>query len=244
MNEVLVVSVRGIMSFFSLLIFTRILGKQQISQMTFFDYVAGITIGSIAASMTVDVSVRAWPQFFGLFIWAALVFLLQVVAMKWRWASKYIDGEPTVVIMNGQIMETALRGTRYRVSDLLEELRLLGVFDLAQVEFAVLETKGRISVLLKSQHQPVTPKDMNIPTEYQGITTELIYDGIIVDSNLDQVHLDRKWLKKELRKKGIHDPREVFLATLDTSGNLYVDTYKDHVTSPVDISDPIKPQKK
>ena len=99
-------------------------------------------------------------------------------------------------------------------------------------------------MLLKSQHQPVTPKDMNIPTEYQGITTELIYDGIIVDSNLDQVHLDRKWLKKELRKKGIHDPSEVFLATLDTSGNLYVDTYKDHVTSPVDISDPIKPQKK
>ncbi|HHY17724.1 MAG TPA: DUF421 domain-containing protein [Firmicutes bacterium] len=244
MNEVLVVSVRGIMSFFSLLILARILGKQQISQMTFFDYVASITIGSIAASMTVDVSIRAWPQFFGLFIWVGLVLLLQVVAMKWRWASKYVDGEPTVVVMNGQIMETALRRTRYRVSDLLEELRLQGVFDLSKVEFAVLETKGKISVLLKAQHQPVTPKDMNMSTDYEGITTELVYDGIVVDSNLDQVHLDRKWLEKELRKKGIHDPSEVFLATLDTSGNLYVDTYKDHVKSPVDMSDPIKPQEK
>ncbi|HHX10068.1 MAG TPA: DUF421 domain-containing protein [Firmicutes bacterium] len=240
MNEVLVVSVRAIMSFFSLLIFTRILGKQQLSQMTFFEYAVGITIGSIAASMTIDLGIRAWPQFFGLAIWVALAFLLQVAVMKWRWASKYIDGEPTVIIMNGKIMEDALRKTRYRLADLMGELRLMGVFDLSQVEFAVLETRGRLSVLLKTQHQPLTPKDMNIPTDYQGLSKELIYDGIIIDANLRQVHLDRKWLMKELRKQGIKHPSEVFVATLDTSGNLYIDKYEDHIADPSDISEPIK----
>lgn len=239
MNEVLVVSVRAIISFFSLLIFTRILGKQQLSQMTFFEYAVGITIGSIAASLTIDLDTRAWPQFFGMAIWVILAFVLQIVVMKWRWASKYIDGEPTVVIMNGKIMEDALRKTRYRLSDLMEELRLLGVFDLSQVEFAVLETRGRISVLLKSQHQPVTPKDMNIPTDYQGLSKELIYDGIIIDANLRHLNLDRKWLMGQLRKQGIHDPSEVFVASLDTSGNLYIDKYEDHIASPSDLSEPI-----
>ncbi|MGI6621201.1 MAG: DUF421 domain-containing protein [Bacillota bacterium] len=240
MNEVLVVSVRGTISFFSLLIFTRILGRQQLSQLTFFEYAVGITIGSMAASLTVDLGIRAWPQFFGMAVWVALAFLLQVATMKWRWASKYLDGEPTVVIMNGKIMEDALRKTRYRMSDLMEELRLMGVFDLSQVEFAVLETRGRVSVLLKSQHQPLTPQDMSIPTEYKGLSKELIYDGIIIDANLKQAHLDRKWLVRELRKQGVGDPSEVFIASLDTSGNLYVDKYDDRIANPSDLSEPLK----
>ena len=136
-------------------------------------------------------------------IWVILAFVLQIVVMKWRWASKYIDGEPTVVIMNGKIMEDALRKTRYRLSDLMEELRLLGVFDLSQVEFAVLETRGRISVLLKSQHQPVTPKDMNI-LRITKASRRAIYDGIIIDANLRHVNLTEVAMG-QLRKQGIRD---------------------------------------
>jgi len=84
-----------------------------------------------------------------------------------------------VVIMNGKIMEDAMRKLRYRTSELLEQLRQKDVFDISQVEFAVLEINGQLSVLKKSQHQPVTPKDLNIPTVYQGIATELIFDGVV-----------------------------------------------------------------
>ncbi|NLC07386.1 MAG: DUF421 domain-containing protein [Syntrophomonadaceae bacterium] len=237
MNEALVVVVRGVIAFITLLIFTRVLGKQQLSQLTYFDYILGITIGSIAATMTTDLTARAWPQLVGLITWTGAVFVLQWITLKWRYASKYIDGEPTVVIMNGQIMEDVLKKMRFRVADLLEQLRTKGVFDLSEVEFAVLETNGQLSVLKKSQYQPVTANDLNLPTNYKGISSELIYDGVVVEQNLQQVNLDRPWLEAQLRKLGFNDPSEIFIASLNTNGDLYIDAYKDRVKNLTDISD-------
>lgn len=242
MNETLVVFVRGIIGFFTLLILTRFLGKQQISQLSFFDYVLGITIGSIAASLTTDLSSKAWPQWIGLLTWTGAVLVMQVLTLKWRRASKYIDGESTVVVMNGKIMENVMKKMRYRASDLMEQLRNKGVFDLSQVEFAILETNGQLSVQKKSQEQPVTPKDLNIPTGYKGISTELIYDGVIFDQNLQQVQLDRRWLEEELKKQGINDISQVFLAMLNTQGELYVDRYEDRIKNLTDIGDYPGPQ--
>ena len=237
MNEALVVVVRGIIGFFTLLIFARLLGKEQISQLTFFDYVLGITIGSIAASLTTDLTTNTWTHWVGLFTWTVLVIGVQFVTLKWRYMAKYLEGEPTVVIMNGQFMEKTMRKMRYRATDILVQLREKGVFDLSQVEFAVIETNGSLSVLKKSQYQPVTPKDLNLPSNYMGISTELIYNGVVIEQNLKQVKLDRAWLDQELKKLGINDPEDVFIATLETSGVLYVDTYKDHVENLTDISD-------
>lgn len=237
MNEALVEIVRALIAFFTLLIFTRLLGKQQMSQLTFFDYVLGITVGSIAASLTIELTYDPWPMWIGLVTWIMAVLAFQLITVKWRYASKYIDGEPTVVIMNGMIMEAAMKKLRYRISDLTEQLRDKDVFDISQVEFAVLEVSGKLTVLKKSQYQPVTPKDMNIKTKYSGIGTELIYDGVIVDNNLKQVNRDRKWLYKELKRSGIKDESEVFFATLETTGKLYIDRYQDHIKSKTDISD-------
>lgn len=227
MNEGIVVLVRSIIGFFTLLIMARILGKQQISQLTFFDYVLGITIGSIAATLSVDLSSRAWPHWVGLMVWALIVWALQWFTLKYRSAAKYIVGEPTVVIMNGQIMENAMRSIRYTLSDVLEQLRDKGVFDLKQVGFAVVETNGKVSVLLKPEYLPATPKDLNLATQPSGLSTELVYDGIIIEENLKQANVDQLWLKKELKKQNINHISEVFLASLDSSGGLYVDTYKE-----------------
>lgn len=101
LNEALVVFVRGLIAFFTLLVFARLLGKQQISELTFFDYILGITIGSIAGTLTTDLAIRAWPQWVGLFTWTVAVLAMQWVTLKWRYAAKYIEGEPVVVIMNG-----------------------------------------------------------------------------------------------------------------------------------------------
>ncbi len=228
MNEGLVVVVRSIIGFFTLLIFTRILGKQQIAQLTFFDYVLGITIGSIAATLSVDLSSRAWPHWVGLLVWAIIVLILQWVTLKYRSAAKYIIGEPTIVIMNGQIMEDAMHKIRYTLADVLHQLRDKGIFDLKQVGFAVVETDGKVSVLLKPQFLPATPQDLNLTTQPSGLNTELILDGIIIDQNLKQANVDRLWLEKELKNKGICQVSEVFMATIDGSGNLFLDTYKDN----------------
>lgn len=237
MNETVVVIVRGIIAFFSLLIFARFLGKQQISQLTFFDYVLGITIGSIAASLTTELSSRAWVHFVGLVIWTVAVLVLQLISENWRYASKYVDGEPLVVVMNGKVMEDAMKKARYRASDLLEQLRDKGAFDLNEVEFAILETNGKLSVLKKPQFQPVTPLHMNIPSLPLGLGTELIYDGQVVKQNLKDLNLTQEWLDSQLKIKGINCISEVFLATITPSGSFFVDTYTDRLKRIIDISD-------
>lgn len=237
MNEGLVVLVRAFIGFFSLLIFARILGKEQISQLTFFDYILGITIGSIASELTVDLSSRAWPHWVGLITWASLAYLMEIISLKWRYAAKYIEGEPAIVIMNGRIMEDVLRKMKIRISDIMVLLRNKGVFDLNEVDYVIMEPNGQISVLKKSEHLPLTPKDMNISVSPTGISTELIYDGKIIEENLKQMNKDTKWLMKELKKRGIKDVSEVFLATLNDAGSLYVDKYKDNIKKVKDIGD-------
>lgn len=237
MSEGLVVFVRSIIGFFTLLIFAKILGKQQISQLTFFDYVEGITIGSIAASLTTDLSSRAWPHWVGLFTWALLGYLMEYIAMKWRYAAKYIEGEPTIVIMNGKLMEEAMRKMKYTASDIMGLLRNKDVFDLAQVDFAIIEPNGQLSVLKKTEYEPLTAKDMNISKTSTGISTELIYDGILISENLRQLNKNKNWLLGQLKKQGIKKVSEVFLATLTPSGSLYVDKYEDHIKKVTDIGD-------
>lgn len=237
MNEGLVVLVRSIIGFFTLLIFAKILGKQQISQLAFFDYVLGITIGSIAADLATDLSSRAWPHWIGLLSWAALGYLMEFITMKWRYAAKYIEGEPTIVIMNGKIMEDALKKMQFRVSDIMELLRNKDVFDLSQVDFAIIEPNGQLSVLRKPEYEPLTAKDMNISKKPSGISTELIYDGILIEENLRQLNKDKKWLMNQLKSKGIKDISEVFLATLNPAGSFYVDRYEDHIKKIIDIGD-------
>ena len=227
MNEAAVVFVRGIISFLTLLIFTRLLGKQQVSELTFFDYILGITIGSIAATLTTDLSSRAWPHWVGLATWTGAVWFLQWITLHLRGVAKYINGEPVILIRNGQIMEKNLRKMRFTIDDLLTQLRHQQIFDLKVVEFAILETDGKISVLKKSQYTAVTPDDLKIPTQYRGICTELIYDGTVIDANLKGVNLDRSWLDQQLQAQGIKSPREVSLALLNTEGELYISRYQE-----------------
>lgn len=237
MNEGLVVLVRGVIGFFTLLIFARVLGKQQISQLDFFDYILGITIGSIAATLTTDLSSRAWPHWVGLITWAALGYLMEIITNKWIYVGKYIDGEPTIVIMNGKIMEGALSKMKFRSADLLQMLRNKDVFDLNQVEYAIIEPNGQLSVLKKSEYQPITPKDMKKKVQQAAISTELIYNGVIFHQNLKELGKDERWLMKELKKYNVKKPSEVFLATLDDNGIFYIDKYKDELKNIKDIGD-------
>ncbi|HBK86705.1 MAG TPA: DUF421 domain-containing protein [Firmicutes bacterium] len=242
MNESLVTVVRGVIAFLTLLILTRVLGKQQIAQLDFFEYVLGITIGSIASSLTIDLSIKAFPQWVGLVTWIVAVMLFQHVTIRWRAAAKYINGEPTIVIMDGKIMEKSMRSLRYTVADLLAQLRQKDVFDPAQVAYAMVETSGQLSVLLKPGFQPVTRNDLNMAGPAEIVNPELIYNGVIIEPNLQRAGVDRVWLKQQLQGQGVHDEGEVFLATIDAHKQLYIDVFQDRVASFVDIDD--EPQKR
>lgn len=229
MNEGLMTLVRGIIGFFTLLIFTRILGKQQVSQLTFFDYVVGITIGSTASSLTTDLTSRAWPHWVGLLTWTTLCFILQLITLKSKTAEKYLDGQPTIIISNGKILEKSMKKYRYTIGDLLSQLRDKGVFDLDDIAFAVLEKDGQLSILKKSECDPVTPKDLNLKVSPVNIDYEVIYDGSIIEENLTTINRNERWLMNKLKKQGISDTSEVFLATYNASSGLHIDLYKDHI---------------
>lgn len=125
---------------------------------------------------------------------------------------------------------------RYTADDLLEQLRDKDVFDLTQVQFAVLEPDGQLSVLKKAQYQPITPQDLNISPSFTGLSTELIYDGIVIEQNLKQLGRSRRWLMAQLKAHNIDHPSQVFLATINVQGGLYLDKYDDQVKI-VDPSD-------
>lgn len=238
MPEPLIAAIRGTLAYFSLLILTRLMGKKQISQLTFFDYVVGITIGSIAASMSTDLQVGAAVHWSGLLVWTIWTLILGMITVQNRKWRKIIGGEPTVVVQNGQVLEGNLEQMNYTIDDLRMQLREKNAFDLSDVEFAILEPNGKLSVLKKSQKQPVTPSDLQISTDYKGVPVELVEDGQVLEENLQQIKVDRNWLEEQIRKRN-HRLEEVYYAEIDTSGNLYVDLRDDLESIPVeqDISD-------
>jgi uncharacterized membrane protein YcaP (DUF421 family) len=204
------------------------MGKQQVAQLTFFDYVVGITIGSIASTLSVQVNENTLATLVGMVTWTTLAILLAVLGMKSVWVRNVSGGKATVVVQNGKILENNLKRIRIPIDELNSELRTQGVFNLSDVEFAMFEPGGKISVQKKSQKQPLTPGDLNIPTEYDGLPTNLIIDGKVLIDALHSLSLSKAWLYHQLGKQNIHDAFEVSLAQLDTKGNLYVDLKGDN----------------
>jgi uncharacterized membrane protein YcaP (DUF421 family) len=222
------VALRTVLAFFAILLVTRILDKEQVGELTFYEYVTGITIGSLAADMATITIISPWVILTALVVFAALTFLMGFVSLKSRAARKLLEGAPTVMIQNGKILGKNMARCRYNIDDLLLQLRNQGVFNIAEVEFAVLESNGQLSVMLKSQKKSATREDLKIPTGYEGLSSELIIDGEIIYQNLQQNNLDEAWLIHELERQGIHSPKEIMLASLDTQGNLYVDKKVDN----------------
>ncbi len=227
MPIVLVVIIRSVISFFALLFLIRLIGKQQIAQLTFFDYVLGITIGSIASTLSVQVNENMTATLAGMGVWTGLAILLAYLGMHNVWVRKVVEGEPTVVIEKGKILEEQLRRIRIPIDELLSELRVQGVFNISDVEFALFEPGGKLSIQKKSPKQPVTPEDLKLATQYNGLPTNLIMDGALLMDALQSLKLSKAWLKHQLNKQNIKDMSDISLAQLDTMGNLFVDLKGD-----------------
>lgn len=237
MNPFLEILLRGVGAFLMVLIITRIVGKTQVGQLTISDFINAIVIGSIAAAMVTDIKENAWYYTFGLALFGLLTVGAEYLAMKSRPARKLIEGEPTIVIHNGKILEDNMKKLLYHMDDLMMQLREKNVFNIADVEYAIAEPNGALSVLLKSQKRPLTPQDLQMPTKYEGVPSELVVDGVVIQQNLKQNNLTEEWLYRELEKQGIKSVKEVAYASLDTDGNLYVDKKQDALGHVTDITD-------
>lgn len=236
MSIIFVVIIRSLISFFVLLVLVRIIGKQQMSELTFFDYVVGITIGSIASTLSVQVNQNTTATLAGMVVWTVLPIFLGYLSLRNVWIQKVIEGEAIVLIENGKLLEKNLRKVRITTDDVLSQLRGQSVFNLSDVEFAILETNGKLSVQKKSQKQPLTPEDLKLSTQYDGLPTEVIIDGKVLTNALRSLRLSKAWLQYQLSKQGVNEFSEISIAQLDTKGKLYVDLKGDNSSYIIDTT--------
>ncbi|MGI5921542.1 MAG: YetF domain-containing protein [Syntrophomonadaceae bacterium] len=237
MSPVVETLYKSAVSFLAVLVYARILGKQQMSQMTFYDYITGITIGSIAASITVEPKSQMWLLVLALTVFVFLDYISGVITERSRPLRKIVEGEPTILIHNGKIMEHNMRKARYNMENLMMQLREKDVFNIDDVDFAILETDGRLTVLKKPSKRMLTPQDLGIATSYEGLSSELIVDGEIIYQNLMQNNLDEEWLITQLKARGYNSPANITYASLDPQGNLYIDERSDKLRHITDITD-------
>ncbi|GAB6098748.1 DUF421 domain-containing protein [Halanaerocella petrolearia] len=205
-----------------LVILTRVIGRKLLSQLTFFEFVTGVTIGTITGAYVVN-AIKGIAVLISPVILTICTVALSYLTLKSLRIRKIIEGEPVVIIQNGKLLEENMFKARYSLDDLEMQLRDKGIFNINEVEFAVLESHGQLSVLKKSSFLPVTPNDLNISTNYKGLATEIIKDGEVLEQNLKQNNLDFNWLYNKLNKQGVDDISQVVLASLNTDGSLYID---------------------
>lgn len=219
---------RSIFFYFLLLIVVRLLGKREVGALAPIDLVVTIILAELAV---IVIENPEMPLMVGvtpiltIFVLEMGLTALSLKSRRWR---RIINGEPRVLVRDGKLVPDAMKKERYTIDDLLEQLRRQGLYNLQEVEVAILETDGGLSAIPKSQHRPLKPKDLNIPTAYEGLPVVLITDGEVEYENLKSCDLDLTWLMEQLKQRGIHDPKDVFCALLDTEGSLFVQRKGDH----------------
>lgn len=200
----------------------RIMGKHQIGQLQPFELVITIMISELAAVPMQDTDI---PLLHGIIPILTLLFIqisLSLLSLKSETARRIICGSPSVLIEKGRINQKELTRLRYNITDLLEQLRLKDMPNIADVEYAILETSGKLSIIPKSKKRPVNPEDLQLNIPYEGLPVSLIVDGVLKEKNLSKLNLSKEWLRNELKKKGLETWDQVFLASLDTSGHLFL----------------------
>ncbi len=219
--DILDVIFRGIIALTVLFLITKILGKKQVSQLSLFDYVIGISIGNFAAEMTFNLDSHYANGIVAILLFGIMSYLVSVLSLKSMILRRFFMGVPTVVIQEGKIITKNLRKLKFDVNDLLEETRLAGYFDISNIEYAIMETSGEVSYLPKGEHLPITISDMNLKATKQGLCANVIIDGCIMIKNLKDINKNEQWLKKELKVKG-KQLNNIILATVDNNEKLVI----------------------
>jgi uncharacterized membrane protein YcaP (DUF421 family) len=223
--------IRSIIFLLILLITTKILGKKQISELSFFEYVSGITIGSIAGEVITGLESNPYHGALAIVMFGLVTLLVDFLSLKSKTFRDVVEGRGTVIIKDGKILEENLKKEKYTLDEISALLRQKDIFRVADVEFAVLEPRGNLSALLKKENRPLTPKDLQIKTANEKEPQTIIMDGSILDEALRASGKNRGWLQLELEKLGV-TLENVFLAQVDSYGELTVDIYDDKLKIP------------
>lgn len=227
MSDFLNICFRTILILIILFFITKMMGKKQISELNFFDYVVGITIGSIAADISLDIEKDMLAGIAALFIYGFISYIISFISIKSIWARRFIIGVPTVLVEKGKIIESGLKKSKIDVNDLLMVARENGYFNLDEIDYALMEVNGNISFLPKEKEKPVTKRDMKIKCSNEGLTVNAIIDSKYMANNMKAINKDKEWLDHELKVNGYDNYDNILLATIDN--NYKVTIYEKNV---------------
>jgi uncharacterized membrane protein YcaP (DUF421 family) len=213
-NELFNVVIRGLLSLITLFLVTKLIGKKQVSQLSLFDYVIGISIGNFAAEMTINLESEELYGIIAVLLFGGIAYLVSVGTMKSIKLRRFFMGSPTILIEHGKILQDNFYKVKYDINDMLEQCRVNGYFDISEIDYAIVEANGELSILAKSEYLPVNRNDMKLKVSKNGLCANVIIDGKVMYNNLKKIKKDEKWLNKELKLKG-KDISDIILATVD-----------------------------
>ena len=239
MTEIIDIVLQTLVAFFAILLITRILGRQQVAQLTIYEYINGITFGSIAATVATDLGQPSWGHIMGLFLFGGLTFIVSYTSKKNRTLSKIVDGEPVLVIQDSHILEKNLSRFQYTVDDLNHLLRKKDIFNIEDVKYAILETTGEISVVKVAGKENVKIENMNLQATQEELITDIVVTGKIIYENLKKRNISVNWLSSQLRVMGVKNINDIYYATLDKDKKIYIDYLNDNLPNPADITEGI-----
>lgn len=219
--DILKIIITSAVSLLVLFLLTKLMGSKQVSQLNMFDYIIGISIGSIAAEMATELDTPI-NSLTAMIVYGVIAAAVSLVSQKSLKARKVLSGKPLVLLDNGKLYRKNMKKARMDINDFLMQCRSQGYFDLSQIQTAVMEFNGRMSILPVSTNRPLTPQDMNLAPEQEYMTTAVIADGVIVEDNLKHTGNNYIWLKKQLSEQGYKAPEDVFLAMCDNNNKLTV----------------------
>ncbi len=226
--EYFTVFYQSLFSVIILLILTKLMGYRQISQLSMFDYINSITIGSIAAEMAIDLEGNYLKPLLAMIVYAAFVIIVAKISQKSIPFRRLVNGKAIMIYQNGSIYNENLKKAKMDIDEFLVECRVNGYFDLSQIESAILEPNGKISFLPVTEDRPATPKDLGITPTQEEIFANVVVDGKVMEYNLKHAGKDRNWLDQQLEGQNIKKLEDVFLAVCDKQGNFHVFQKMDH----------------
>ncbi|MCL1631020.1 DUF421 domain-containing protein [Sporolactobacillus sp. CPB3-1] len=222
MHELLSIGIELSIGLFALLLLTKVMGRESLSESTPFDFISMIVVGDFVSDAIYDPETHIFKVIFAILFWGMLIYIIDLITLKVHQSRSFFESQPALVINKGQIDRNILKKNRVDMNHLQMLLRDRGIFSFREIEYAVLEPNGKVSVIRKSEYEQTQRKDLNLSTPTLSFPVTLISDGIILKKNLQAVRKTEPWLLDELKKHAIDDPKHIMIAEWRDEDGLFI----------------------
>ncbi|WP_066253169.1 DUF421 domain-containing protein [Neobacillus drentensis] len=233
MEHTLIPILRTVVSFMILILVTLAIGKHINSHKNHYSFALSVTIGSFIANMGFDTNLKFKEMLISFLVLILMFYLFMVLSSRSRSFRKWLSGRPTVLIEKGKLLDKNMKKVKFSIDDLNQHLREKEIFNIAEVEYAMLEVNGELSILKKVPFQNAIKKDFNFPISSESLPVELVMDGQIIEKNASGIY-SSEWIDAEFKRRNLRI-EEIYYAVVNSGGNLFVDKYEDKLSSPTDV---------